>query len=60
MSPNENPESLHDKGQSKGMKTTPEFVNNGTPDTALVKESDLPSAMSSAKGTQDLRNNLIK
>lgn len=55
-----NPEALHEMGQSLSAKTTPAFVNPGTPDNALVTEKDLPSSVTSAKGTQDLRDNLIK
>lgn len=60
MAQDQNPETLHDKGQSKGMKTTPAFVNPGTPVAPLVTEKDIPSPIASAKGTQDLRDNMIK
>jgi hypothetical protein len=60
MKENENPESLHQKGAGKEMKTESAFVNPGTPDAPLVKREDLPNPVVSSKGTQALRSNLIK
>lgn len=58
---NGNPESLHNVGKKgTGMRTDGKFVNPGTPENALVSEKDLATAVVSGKGTDTLRNNLIK
>lgn len=54
-----NPESLHDTGKGTDQKVKAPWVNEGVPAAALVKESDLPSALASKTGTDKLRGSMI-
>jgi len=63
MNGTSNPEELHNiaKGTDSNKQIgKPGFVSPGTPAAPLVGEKDLTSALLSAKGTQTLRDNLIK
>lgn len=56
----ENPEKLHEIGQSKKSVATSKFVNPGTPSAPLVRESDLRNAEISKEGSKRLRDGLTK
>lgn len=53
------PEALHGMGSGKDMKTKGPWVNENMPASALVTESDLPSALASKSGSDKLRGSMI-
>jgi hypothetical protein len=56
---NSNPESLHNRAKNAG-KVKPAFVNPGTPAAPLTSMADKPNPEVSPKGSQGLRDNLMK
>lgn len=57
---NSNPEALHDVGQDLAKKVSDNFVNPGTPESALVSREQMTQATIKGAGTEKLRNGLIK
>lgn len=53
-----NAEALHHVGQGQSKKAVDKFVNPGTPDAALVSQSDMESAQVSPKATAALKSSL--
>ena len=51
-----NPESLHDKAKETGKKSVDNFVNKGTPSTALYTEADIERRVATNETNQRLRN----
>lgn len=59
MDKNFNPEELHDIAQSTSKVVSDKFVNPGTPESAMVKRTDMAQATLSG-GTEQLRKKLTK
>lgn len=57
---NENPEALHDVGQSKKKLVDDNFVNPGTPASPLVTREQMTQATIKGASVDTLRGNLIK
>lgn len=56
----ENPEALHDIGQSKEKMVADNFVNPGTPEAALVSRDQMTQATIRGNGADVLKANIIK
>lgn len=56
----ENPEALHDVGQSKEKMVGDGFVNPGTPASPLVTREQMTQATIKGNGAEILKGNLIK
>lgn len=56
----ENPEALHDVGQSKQKLVSDGFVNPGTPAAALVSRDQMTQATIRGNGADILKANIIK
>ena len=56
----QNPEALHDVGQDKAKMVSDNFVNPGTPASALVNREQMTQATIKGSGTETLKQNLIK
>lgn len=54
------PEALHDVGQDKSKKVSDNFVNPGTPESALVSRDQMTQATIKGNGADVLKANLIK
>lgn len=57
---NQNPEALHDLGQSKEKKVSDNFVNPGTPGSPLVQRDQMTQATIKGNGADVLKANIIK
>lgn len=55
-----NPEDLHNVGQGSGSKTTPTFVNKGTPEKPLATLASTTNPEVSKAASQALRDGLSK
>lgn len=55
-----NPEALHDVGQSKEKMVADNFVNPGTPASPLVTREQMTQATIRGNGAEVMKNNLIK
>lgn len=55
-----NPEALHDVGQSKEKMVADNFVNPGTPASPLVSREQMTQATIRGNGSEIMRGNLIK
>lgn len=55
-----NPEALHDVGQSKEKMVADNFVNPGTPSAPLVTREQMTQATIKGNGGEVMRGNLIK
>ena len=55
-----NPEALHDIGQSTQQQVKPAFVNPGTPASPLVTPEQMTQATIKGNSSEILRANLIK
>lgn len=55
-----NPEALHDVGQSKEKMVADNFVNPGTPASPLVSREQMTQATIRGNGSEVMRGNLIK
>lgn len=55
-----NPEALHDVGQSKEKMVADNFVNPGTPSAPLVSREQMTQATIKGNGGEVMRGNLIK
>lgn len=60
MTGNQNPEALHDVGQSKQKVVSDNFVNPGTPQNPLVTREQMTQATIKGSGSETLRGSLIK
>lgn len=56
----QNPEALHDVGQSKKKLVADKFVNPGTPENPLVTREQMTQATIKGNGAEVLRGGLIK
>lgn len=56
----ENPEALHDVGQTKEKLVKDNFVNPGTPDQPLVNREQMTQATIKGNGADVLKANIIK
>ena len=59
MDKNFKAEELHDIAQSTDKVVSDKFVNPGTPESAMVKRTDMAQATLSG-GTEQLRKKMIK
>ena len=60
MTGNQNPEALHDVGQSKQKVVSDNFVNPGTPQNPLVTREQMTQSTIKGSGSEALRGSLIK
>lgn len=56
----ENPEALHDVGQTKEKLVKDNFVNPGTPEKPLVSREQMTQATIKGNGSDILKANIIK
>lgn len=56
----ENPEALHDVGQSTQKLVSDNFVNPGTPASPLVTREQMTQATIKGAGAETLRGSIIK
>lgn len=56
----ENPEALHDVGQSTQKLVNDNFVNPGTPASPLVTREQMSQSTIKGAGSETLRGNIIK
>ena len=59
MNGNQNPEALHDIGQSTEKKVKDTFVNPGTPAEPLVTREQMTQATIKGAASQKLRDGII-
>jgi len=57
---NQNPEALHDVGQSLEKQVADNFVNPGTPTSPLVSREQMTQATIKGAGSETLRKGIIK